>query len=101
MIYKVRLGDEIIEGTAVQIIEAARKERFLGTDITLVDFVREIQENVWRLYGKGIQINHEDSVNHRCQQLVNQLIHLGLLQKVESINEIDKRKIKEPNQQKK
>lgn len=82
MVYKVRLEEQIIEGTAVDIIKVVRGKRFLGDNISLNDFIREIQENVWRLYGKPLQINYEDRINHQCQQLVDQLINLGLLQQV-------------------
>jgi hypothetical protein len=77
--YNVFVEGRKIQDTAKSIIQFLFSKRFEATKITLEDFVKEIQQNIWRLFGIGIQVNHEAPLNKRCEQLMEQLISNRLI----------------------
>lgn len=81
--FYVLVNEREFFGTGIEIINEVRKHRFLGSDIELSDFILEIQQNVFRLYGKGITIPNNLSLEEKASLLVQQLIHHGLLLEIE------------------
>lgn len=83
--YNVILEDKKITGTAEELVAEFRERRFFkDREWTIEEFVKQIQQDVWRLYGLSITIDDDAPLHEKCEALVEQLIGHGLLRKAES-----------------
>ncbi|SOB98542.1 hypothetical protein SAMN05880501_10242 [Ureibacillus xyleni] len=63
--YEVIFDEREYNCGAIEIIELAKSQRFAIDQISLEDYILEIQQNVWRLYGKGIAVSENASLEFR------------------------------------
>lgn len=81
MKYTVMIDDKQIKGTAVEILSELKDMSFFDTCNTITEFIVKVQQDIWRLFGIGIQIIHDKTAP---DQLMQQLLHHGLLRSVYS-----------------
>lgn len=76
MKYNVMIENKNFKGTAVEILNKLKSLSFFHTCNTLGEFIIKVQHDIWRLYGIGIQIKHDQTAP---DQLIEQLLHFDLL----------------------
>lgn len=77
--YKVIVENTPVTGTAEVIINILREKSLLYTQLSSEEFIKEIQRNIWKLFGIGINIDISLTYEEQCESLVDQLIHHKLL----------------------
>lgn len=77
MKYRVMIENNVVTGTSEEILIKLKNKSFFQQCSSLNEFIKKIQQDIWRLYGIGIQIDHNKS--NIGNQIVDQLIHFGLL----------------------
>lgn len=77
--YKVIVEDTLVIGTAEVIINTLREKSFLYAKLSSEEFIEEMQRNIWKLFGIGINIDKSLTYEQQCELLVEQLIHHKLL----------------------
>jgi predicted transcriptional regulator YheO len=81
--FKVHLEDDIFVGTGQEIMEFVKTKSFFDkSDLTLQEWVKEVQSNTFRLYGIGTNVDYNLPIEAQCEQLVEQLIKKGLIREV-------------------
>jgi hypothetical protein len=82
--FKVQIDEDVIEGTATDIVKYMRSKRFIGEDIELEAFLQEIAQNAWRLYGKDLPFDpsSDTPIEYKCEQLVRAAIVHELLKEI-------------------
>lgn len=78
-IYKVFIDGEFVEGNAFSIIKLLKNKSFLNSELSIDDFIKEIQYNIWKLFAIGIDINNNLNTYDKCESLVKKLIKHKLL----------------------
>ena len=77
--YKIMIDNREIKGTGIEITKALKEKSFMYNEMSMEEFIEQIQFNTWKLYGIGISINKNESLEKQCESLVEQLINNGLL----------------------
>lgn len=78
--FKVHLEDNEFEGTGKEIIEFVKTKSFVDkSHLDLKEWVKELQQNVWRLYGIGVHVDDKLPIDEQCEILVEQLIDKRLI----------------------
>lgn len=76
MTYKVLIENKPFIGSAEEILKTLNNKSFFNKCNSLSEFIKKVQNDIWRLYGIGIQINDEKNASN---QLIEQLLHFHLL----------------------
>lgn len=74
---KISINGEIFQGTSVEIVEAMKEQNFNGYD-SLDDYIEWIQQSVWRLKKKGIQVTG-DTLEEKTQSLLQELSRIEFI----------------------
>lgn len=79
MTYNVMIENKPTTGTAEEILYTLKDKSFFNRCNTINEFIRKVQQDIWRLYGIGIHINDDKTAP---DQLIRQLLHFNLLRPV-------------------
>lgn len=78
-IYHIIIDQSPVNDNAVNIINLLKNASFINSNMNASDFVQEIQNNVWKLFGIGITIDKTLNLEQQCESLIEQLIEHKLL----------------------
>jgi hypothetical protein len=78
-IYHIIIDQSPVNDNAVNIVNLLKNASFINSNMDASDFVQEIQNNVWKLFGIGITIDKTLSLEQQCESLIEQLIEYKLL----------------------
>jgi hypothetical protein len=77
--YSVNIDNAILTGNALQILNYMKASRFSQEPVDLNQFMKEICQNVWKLFLIGVSFNENATIPEKCEELLDQLIHHRLI----------------------